>query len=293
MSVHAIVDCKTSLGEGPLWDVQEQKIYWIDSLGNKIFRANADGSGVEVWDVPNKIGSMAIRDKGGAIVSLQNGFHAFDFETGKCTLLVDPEPDKPGTRLNDGKVDRRGRFICGSMDMKEADKLGALYRLDPDLSFHKLEDNIIVSNGPCWSPDDRTFYFADSWAMEISAYDWDAETGTPSRKRTFVAYDKTRRENGVPDGATVDAEGYFWSAAIFSGELRRFAPDGNFDRAIELPIRNVTSLAFGGPDLDIIYCTSVGQIHLPGLPNDGALGGSLFAIYGLGIKGVPEPRFAG
>src|SRR5260370_36797682 len=111
MSVRAIVDCKTSLGEGPLWDVREQKIYWIDSLGNKIFRANADGSGVEVWDVPNKIGSMAIRNKGGAIVSLQNGFHAFDFETGKCTLLIDPEPDKPGKRLNDGKVDPRGRVV--------------------------------------------------------------------------------------------------------------------------------------------------------------------------------------
>ena len=293
MEIRPIVDCKTSLGEGPLWDVEDQKIYWIDSLGNKVFRANADGSAVEVWDVPSKIGSMAIRRNGEAILSLQNGFHTFNFKTGTCKLLLDPEPDKPGNRLNDGKVDRQGRFICGSMDMKETAKTASLYRLDSDLSIHKLEDNIIVSNGPCWSPDDKTFYFADSWSMEISAYDWDAKSGTPSRKRTFVAFDKSCRENGVPDGATVDSEGYLWSAAVFSGELRRFAPDGKLERAVSLPVRNVTSLIFGGPNLDIIYFTSIGQIHLPGLPNDGPTGGSLFAIFGLGIEGVPEPRFAG
>jgi L-arabinonolactonase len=293
MEVRAIVDCKNSLGEGPLWDVQDQKIHWIDSLGNKVFRANADGSGVETWDVPAKIGSMAIRKNGGAILSLQNGFHAFDFKTGACSLIVDPEPDKPGNRLNDGKVDHRGRFVAGSMDMKEKDAAAALYRLDPDLTVHKLLDGIIVSNGPCWSPDDKTFYFADSWSMAISAYAWDARTGTPTNKRTFVTYDAARRENGVPDGATVDAEGYLWSAAVFSGELRRFAPSGKLDRAVPLPVRNVTSLIFGGPNLDIIYCTTIGQIHLPGLPNDGPLGGSLFAVHGLGIKGLPESRFAG
>jgi hypothetical protein len=88
MDVRAIVDCKTSLGEGPVWDVQDQKIYWIDSLGNKVFRANQDGSGLQVWDVPSKIGSLAIRSGGGAILSLQSGFHAFSFETGKCTLSL-------------------------------------------------------------------------------------------------------------------------------------------------------------------------------------------------------------
>ncbi len=293
MEVRAIVDCRTSLGEGPLWDVQEQKIYWIDSLGAKVFRANADGSGVETWDVPGKIGSLAIRKQGGAVLALQSGFHAFDFRTGKCSLLLDPEPALDGNRLNDGKVDRKGRFVCGSMHMKETDKSASLYRLDPDLSLHKLESDIIVSNGPCWSPDDKTFYFADSWSMEISAYDWDQASGTPSGKRTFARYDPGRRENGVPDGATVDAEGYLWSAAVFSGELRRFAPDGSLERTIKLPVRNVTSLAFGGPGLDVIYFTSIGQIHLPGLPNDGPEGGSLFAITGHGIKGVPEPRFMG
>ena len=135
------------------------------------------GPDVEVGDVPSKIGSLAIRKGGGAILSLQHGFHAFNFETGKCTLLLDPEPALDGNRLNDGKVDRQGRFVCGSMHMKESDKTASLYRLDPDLTLHKLEGDIIVSNGPCWSPDDKTFYFSDFWSMEISAYYWNPTVG--------------------------------------------------------------------------------------------------------------------
>ena len=95
MEIRAIADCKTSLGEGPLWDVQEQKIYWLDSLGNKVFRANADGSHMEKWDLPQKVGSMALRKAGGAILCLQTGLCSFDFNSGEASLLFDPEPDKP------------------------------------------------------------------------------------------------------------------------------------------------------------------------------------------------------
>jgi sugar lactone lactonase YvrE len=288
VEIRAIVDCRTTLGEGPLWDVREQKIYWVDSIGCKIYRADADGTNVETWDVPSKIGSLALREKGGAIIALQSGIHTFDFTTGRATPITDPEPDHPTTRLNDGKVDRRGRFFFGSMDIDENKNICKLYRLDPDLSLHVMDDGIIVSNGPCFSPDDRTFYFADSRSGYISAYDYDVATGSLSNKRTFVEF-----ASGAPDGGTVDAEGYVWSAAIIAGELRRFAPDGTLERAIPMPVKNLTSLNFGGPNLDVIYCTSIAKMHLPDVPNDGPLGGSLFAIYGAGIRGVPEPRFAG
>lgn len=288
--IKVLVDCKTILGEGPLWDVEEQRLYWIDSFGNKVWRATADGKEIRTWDVPAKIGSMALRRKGGAVVSLQTGFHFLDLKTGKCELIVDPEPDKPSTRLNDGKVDKRGRFIAGSMDTMESGPIGALYRLDPDLSLHKLEDGIICSNGPCWSPDGKTFYFADSWSEAISVYDYDLDTGTPSRKRTFCSVKGT---GGAPDGATVDAEGYVWMALVYAGEIRRYAPDGRLDRTIKMPVLKVTSVNFGGPNLDILYVTSMAKPPLPRFPEDGPLGGSLFAITGLGVRGVPEPRFAG
>ena len=113
MRIEVLIDVKTILGEGPLWDVDEQRLYFIDSFGCNVFRCTADGREVRAWDVPAKIGSMALRRQGGAVVSLANGFHFLDFASGDCRLIVDPEPDKPANRINDGKVDKRGRFVAG------------------------------------------------------------------------------------------------------------------------------------------------------------------------------------
>jgi L-arabinonolactonase len=291
MRIEVLVDVKTILGEGPLWDVEEQRLYWIDSFGMNVFRATPDGREIRAWDVPQKIGSMALRKSGGAVVSLARGFHFLDFRTGDVELIVDPEPGRTNNRLNDGKVDRRGRLIVGSMDTMEEEPNGALYRLDPDLSLHKLDDKIIVSNGPCWSPDSKTFYFADTWSGEIWKYDYDLATGSVANRRTFAKVDRSR--GGAADGSTVDAEGCLWNALVYDGRLVRYRPDGSVDRIIEMPVKKVTSVMFGGPALDILYVTSMAKPPLPRFPGDGVQRGSLFAIYDLGIKGVPEPRFVG
>ena len=290
MQIEVLVDVKTTLGEGPLWDVDEQRLYWIDSFDGRVFRCTADGRELRSWDVPQKIGSMALRKQGGAVLSLQRGFHFLDFATGEVDLIVDPEPDKPNNRINDGKVDQRGRFVAGSMDTMEEGPNGALYRLDPDLKLHRLEGGIIVSNGPCWSPDGRTFYFTDTWSGEISAYDYDLDSGSISNKRTFA---RMTEAGGAFDGATVDAEGCLWSAFVYAGKVVRYAPDGRVDRVIDMPVKKVTSCMFGGPDLDVLYITSMAKPPLPRFPGDPVLRGSLFAITGLGTRGVPEPRFAG
>jgi L-arabinonolactonase len=291
MRIEVLVDVKTILGEGPLWDVEEERLYWIDSFGMNVFRCTHDGREIRAWDVPQKIGSMALRRSGGAVLSLARGFHFLDFKTGEVELIVDPEPGKPNNRINDGKVDKRGRFVAGSMDTMEEGPNGALYRLDPDLSLHKIQDGIIVSNGPCWSPDGRTFYFADTWSGEIWAYDWDLDTGTPSHRRTFARLDTSR--GGAADGSTVDAEGCLWNAQVYDGKIIRYRPDGAIDRVIDMPVKKVTSVMFGGPRLDTLYVTSMAKPPLPRFPGDGVLRGSLFAITGLGITGVAEPRFAG
>ena len=189
------------------------------------------------------------------MVSLARGFHFLDFRSGEVELIVDPEPDKPANRLNDGKVDRQGRFYAGSMDTQEAGPNGALYRLDPDLSLHRLDTGIVVSNGPCWSPDGRTFYFADTWSGEIWAYDCDPASGAISNRRTFTRVDMSG--GGAADGSTVDAEGYLWNAQVYDGKLVRYAPDGSVDRVIEMPVKKVTSVMFGGPELDVLYVTSM------------------------------------
>jgi len=289
MRIEVLADVKTALGEGPLWDVEEQRLYWIDSWDGRVFRCTEDGREIRSWDVPGKIGSMALRKQGGgAVVSLQQGLYFLDFRTGESTLIVDPEPDKPDNRLNDGKVDCQGRFYVGSMDTLEKTPSGALYRLDPDLSLHVMDHDIIVSNGPCWSPDARTFYFSDSWSGDIWAYDYDQASGNLSNRRTFATAD-TR--GGAVDGSTVDAQGYVWNAMAYAGRLVRYTPDGAVDRVIEMPVKNVTSVMFGGPNLDVLYVTSMARPPLESSPKDGVLRGSLFAIHGLGIKGLPEHRF--
>ena len=290
MQVDVVVDVKTTLGEGPLWDVDQQRLYWIDSFDGRVFRSTYDGREVRSWDVPMKIGSMALRKDGnGAVVSLARGFHLLDFKTGDVELIHDPEPDKPHNRLNDGKVDKRGRFIAGSMDTQESGPNGSLYSLGTDFSVRKLDSGIIVSNGPCWSPKGDTFYFNDTWSGDIWAYDYDLETGNVSNRRTFTTIDLSR--GGGADGSTVDAEGCLWNAQVYDSKLIRYAPDGTVDRIIEMPVKKITSVMFGGPNLDIIYVTSMAKPPLPRFPSDGVLRGSLFAITGLGIVGVPEPRF--
>ena len=190
MRIEVVLDVKTTLGEGPLWDVVQQRLYWIDSFDGRVFRSTADGRELRCWDVPQKIGSMALRKDGeGAILSLERGFYTLDFKTGEVTLIHDPEPNLPRNRINDGKVDRRGRFFAGSMDTMEENASGALYRLDPDFSVTRIDSGMTCSNGPCFSPDDKTFYFSDTWTGDIWAYDFDINTGSVSNRRAFVMAD--------------------------------------------------------------------------------------------------------
>jgi sugar lactone lactonase YvrE len=294
-----LVDANNHLGEGPLWDVREERLYWIDSTAAEIYRCRADGSEVERFFVPHHIGSMALREQGGAVVALANGLNFYDFEKQTVQLIADPESDDPETRFNDGKVDRKGRFIAGTMaydfDRYEADRgqrstrSGALYRLDTNGKVTRLDGGISCSNGPCWSPDNRTLYFTDTYDRQMYAYDYDIETGAASNRRVFAS---ARDMAGTFDGATVDSEGFIWSALVFGGRILRYAPDGKLDRIVPVPVRNLTSVMFGGPDLDTLYVTSMGR-PMWGIPQKEREKGGLFAITGLGVRGLPEPRFAG
>ena len=278
------------LGEGPLWDVAEQALYWIDSYGPAVYRIDSHGRRTS-WALPEHVGSIALREQGGIICSLRSGFHTLDVETGEVTLVAQAAPENPRTRINDGKVDRQGRFVAGAMDYEERDPLCALYRLDPDLSVTQLDDGIICSNGPCWSLDGTTLYFADTTKRLIYAYDYNPRDGAVFNKRIFADF-AVHGLLGYPDGATVDAEGCLWSCEVYRGRLVRFRPDGTLDRVVGLPVDSATSLIFGGPNLDIAYVTSMAR-PIGGKPPREKEAGMLFAVYGLGVKGLPEPRFAG
>ncbi|RVT93118.1 SMP-30/gluconolactonase/LRE family protein [Sphingomonas crocodyli] len=296
-AIRVLVDCENQLGECPVWDGPAERLYWVDSIAGEIWRCAADGSDLARWTLPAAIGSMALRAGGGAIVALETGLHLFDFETGALSLVAHPEAGLDDVRLNDGAVDSRGRLVIGSLDMgtiddpvETRDPRGSLWRLDPDLSLHRLADGVSIGNGPCWSPDGRLFYFTDTNVSTIFVYDWDAEQGTATGRRALVIAEPEE----MPDGCVLDTEGYLWS--VFNGpytglgQVRRYAPDGRLDRTIKMPMPRPTSLAFGGPDLDILFVTSM---TIPSAVPSTDLDGRLFAISGLGVRGLPEPRFAG
>lgn len=156
MRIEVLLDLKTRLGESPVWDVEQQRLWWVDSLDGRLFACNAQGGAIKSWDVRQKIGSFALRQNGeGAVVALQNGVHLLDFASGELTLLHHPEADRPFNRLNDGKVDRQGRFLFGSMDMREEEPSGALYRLDADLSLHVLKKISSSLTPPAGAPPAR------------------------------------------------------------------------------------------------------------------------------------------
>ncbi len=302
VKIECILECENHLGEGPVWDVEEGRLYWVDGTGRRvgkpaIWRMDPKTGKVENWTLDKDIGALALRKDGGAVMALADGFYFFDFETGREELIVEIEADQPRSRLNDGKCDRRGRFFAGGMDDMEELGICGLWRLDPDLSVTRVEEGIICTNGPCWSPDDKIFYLADTFQGEFWAYDYDIETGNISNRRVFASYED---DPGVADGSTVDEEGCMWNAQVIGGDLVRYAPDGSVERRIGMPVKNITSVNFGGDDLDVLYVTSMARVKHPAVHDMFAqevkpqfLAGGLFAVTGLGIRGVPEPRFAG
>lgn len=288
--IECLVKAGNTLGEGPIWSPREQAIYWADSKGHpRIQRLDPKTGRVDEWEMPDLLGSFVFREQGGIVAGLKSGFHFVDPETGAVDLITDPEPDLADNRLNDGKCDRSGRYWCGSLD-DSGGKGGSLYRLDPDLTCHKMDTGITVSNGIAWSPDNKTMYYSDSRSRVCYNYDYDLATGAISNKRVFTS---TADLPGSIDGATIDADGYYWCAHIYDWQIAKYDPAGNIVDTIRLPVRYPTMCTFGGPNLDILYVTS-GAIFVQDDEKDAQpLAGGLFAIHGTGAKGIPEPFFAG
>lgn len=287
--INRVGGTRDQLGECPVWDDQAQCLYWIDSLAGVIHRLDPASGAVEAFDVPAPIGSMALGQRGGAILALRHGFARYDFADRRLTPIGSIGLDHPAVRLNDGKADPQGCFLAGTLHSGRAEHetaLGGLYRLQPSGDLELLETDLAVTNGPCFSPDGKTFYLGDSARRVIFAYDYDHE-GPLRNKRVFV--DTTSLNTG-PDGATVDAEGHLWSVLVRVGAIARFAPDGSLVRAIPMPVRHPTSVCFGGAGLDVLYVTSISRsTHLS---DDGADAGGLFAIEGIGVTGLPVARCA-
>jgi sugar lactone lactonase YvrE len=236
------------------------------------------------------VGTVVPRAAGGVMLALYEGFAAFDPETGELTMIVDPEADLPGNRFNDGKCCPGGTFWAGTMAYENQTTQGSLYRLDPDMSVHKMLGNIGISNGIVWSLDHRTMYYIDSMAYTVRAFDYDTNTGDISRERVII---RVPREEGLPDGMDIDEEGMLWVAHFGGGRINRWHPEtGEILHTLRLPASQVTACAFGGPELDTLYITSAAlNLDEAALKQEPHAGG-LFTVKP-GYRGVKSFKFAG
>ncbi|MCP4360757.1 MAG: SMP-30/gluconolactonase/LRE family protein [Chloroflexi bacterium] len=286
MKIKVAYQAEDKLGEGPVWSVAEQALYWVDIERPCLQRWQPSSGAYMAWMMPSQIGCFALRASGGTIVGLRDGLYSFDLDSGDMSAICRPEATL-NTRFNDGKCDRHGRFWAGTMDMKIAAPLGALYRLDRNGNCRQMVSAVTCSNGLGWSPDNRTMYVTDSPTHTIFAYDFDLQTGDISSKRIFA-----QDTEGFPDGLTVDSDGFVWSAKWDGWKIVRYAPDGFVDREITLPVARPTSCIFGGPDLNLLYVTSASVGLSAAERAEQPLAGQMFMLE-TAVAGLPEPLFVG
>jgi sugar lactone lactonase YvrE len=289
MEVQCVVEAGADTGGSPVWSGAEQALYWVDIPGRKLYRYDPSTCESDSWDMPAAIGCVALRAGGGLLVALQTGLFGFDPAQGALQHLAAPPYDPAGARFNDGRCDRQGRFWVHSM-AQPPDRSGQLYRVAGDSCMHALVAGLMVGTGLAFSPDGRTLYHSDSHrsVQTIWAWDLDPDDGAIGNRRVFAT---THDLAGRPDGAAVDADGCYWTAAHDGWQLIRYTPQGKVDRTIRLPVRRPTMLAFGGRGLDVIFVTSM-RPRRDDPPAEQPLAGGLFAL-AVGIQGLPEPRFAG
>ncbi len=288
-------DARALLGEGPIWDEETERLYWVDIDAPAIHCCDHKGNNRRSYPMPCEVGCIALRRSGGLVAGLKTGLALVDLplaspEGSVCiTPILDPEPDRPGNRFNDGKCDAAGRFWAGTMDQAIQAPSGVIYRLDPDLSVHEMDAGYVVTNGQAFSPDGQTFYHNDSMAGVIHAFDCDPATGEICNKREFL---RLPEDAGLPDGMTVDARGDLWLAHWGGWRVSRIDAQGTVQQVISLPVAQVTSCAFGGPDLDILFITSARTGLSVDAMADQPLAGGLFALQ-VDATGRPPDRFGG
>ncbi|MBD0413860.1 SMP-30/gluconolactonase/LRE family protein [Oryzicola mucosus] len=281
---------KTSdmLGESPVWDADSQKLFWVDSF-QKLIRSYEPSTGAfRDLPMPSMVGSVGLATGGKLVAGLADGIYLVDIESGAVEPIFKLDPPDPRVRFNDGKVDRQGRFVCGTMGV-HAEALGELYRINSRGDAQLLANGIRIANSLCFSPGGDTMYFADSLDRRVRAYHYSEGDDPLDDPRIHV---DTKPFDSGPDGATIDSEGFIWVALVQVGKIARFDHDGLIERTIEAPTDMPSCVAFGGPDMSTLFVTTIKDSGSGRAISRHPAGGHLFAIEGLGVKGIPEPRFS-
>lgn len=278
------------VGESPVWDVAAQALYWVDIEGRHIHRYDWASQTQQTWDTAERVGCIALSARGGLVAAMETGVFSIELLSPPKLKAVSLAPiihPRANMRFNDGRCDARGRFWIGTMcmDMALAAPVGAWFCLDEQGLSAAHCEGLITPNGLAFSPDGKTMYFSDSHpsVQKIWAFDFDLERGKPGAGREFV--DMTPLP-GRPDGAAVDVQGYYWICGNDAGQVHRFNPAGQRVSSIQVPVAKPSMCAFGGPQLDLLFVTSIQPAGAAA-----GLSGAVFAL-DVGLRGLPEPRFS-
>jgi len=277
------------VGESPVFDAENNRLYWIDVRGTPAIHTLALDDGREQsWPLSEDIGSIVLAGPGRLLAGLRSGFAFFDCGTTTLRPMIDPEAALPGNRMNDGKCDAEGRFWCGSTNPETGTADGSLYVLDAQLRCRRVLDDLFTPNGMTWSVDGRTMYLADTRRGFIHAFPYDVTHGELGERRLFADLGAIP---GGPDGATIDCEDFLWSAQFEAGCLIRYAPDGTMDRVLRLPVSRPTSCAFGGPDYRQLFVTTATRgLSEHDLRREPLAGRVL--VLDVGVAGLPAASFS-
>ena len=292
MDFKLLGETRDQVGESPVWDAAAQVLYWVDIEGRHIRCCNPKSDETMSWDLPERVGCIALASGGGLLAAMESGIYAVSLDTPPhCGLvcLARIKHPAPSMRFNDGRCDAKGRFWVGTMvmDMSLASPLGGLYCLDERGLTGPHITGLITPNGLAFSPDGGTLYLSDSHpsVQMIWAFDFDAALGTLSNRREFVDMNPLP---GRPDGAAVDALGHYWICANDAGLVHRFAPDGQLVSSLAVPFSKPSMCAFGARDLSTLFVTSIQPALIPLAERH--VSGAVLRL-DVGIRGLPEPHF--
>lgn len=285
-----LINVQNELGEGPAWNAQRQALYWVDIKQSRLYRYFCATRAVDCIKLVQPIMAYGFCADGRLITVCASGFAFWDEQTGSFEFINHPEADKPATRFNDGAVDPAGRFWAGTMNESDVSSpSNTLYRLDTDLSVHKVLDAVTLANGLGWSPDYSIMYFTDTGRRQIWKYNYDIATGSVHHPQVFVELPESE---GFPDGMTVDAEGCVWSAIWDGGKVIRFSPTGERLLEVEIPAKRVTSCAFGGEKYDELFITTANFGLSEKDRQQQPYAGDVFRLK-TDTVGMAEPQFTG
>jgi sugar lactone lactonase YvrE len=274
-----IADCRCHTGENPLWHPMERLLYWTDIPNGRLYRMDPVAQEWEECRHGDPVGGFTIQADGALLLFMARGAVA-RWQGGRLEYLIRETAGEEQSRFNDVIADPRGRVFGGTMSTPA--RMGRLYRLDFDGSLHMVLDGVGTPNGMGFTPDRKRMYFTDSASRRVYLFDYDQDTGKLSRQRVWL---EVPAGQGVPDGLTVDSQGYVWSARWNGSAVHRYAPDGAEVSRLELPARKVSSISFGGEGWEDLYITTALAGGTKAAEGPGA--GAVFRCRP-GVRGVQE-----